>query len=90
MRNKLKRYRDIAKKVGQAEASRASRKEGKAFTPFDRAQWSKLSTGARKLADEYYIERYGMTVMEKQEQEPNRNHFLTGKKIGQQLNRVMK
>lgn len=90
MRNKLKRYRDIAKKVGQAEASRTSRKEGKAFTPFDRAQWSKLSTGARKLADEYYMERYGMTVMEKQEQEPNRNHFLTGKKIGQQLNRVMK
>ena len=90
MRNKLKRYRDIAKKVGQAEASRASRKEGKAFTPFDRAQWSKLSTGARKLADEYYMERYGMTVMEKQEEEPNRNHFLTGKKIGQQLNRVMK
>ena len=89
MRNKLKRYRDIAKKIGQAEASRTSRKKGEAFTPFDRAQWSKLSTGARKLADEYYMQRYGMSVMEKQEEEPNRNHFVTGKKIGQQLNRVM-
>ena len=90
MRNKLKRYRDIAKKVGAADASLEARKEGEAFTPFDRAQWAKLSTNARKLADEYYMERYGMTVMEKQEQEPTRNHFLAGKKIGQQLSRVMK
>ena len=90
MRNKLKRYRDISKKVGAADASLEARKEGLAFTPFDRAQWAKLSTNARKLADEYYMERYGMTVMEKQEEEPTRNHFLAGKKIGQQLSRVMK
>jgi hypothetical protein len=90
MRNKLSRYRDISKKVGKAEASRASRKAGQAFTAFDRAEWSKLSGNARKLADEYYQERYGMSVMEKQEQEPRVNHFLTGKKIGQQLNRVIK
>jgi predicted RecA/RadA family phage recombinase len=90
MRNKLKRYRDISKKVGEAEASRTARKDGKAYTAFDRAQWTKLSKGARKLADEYYMKRYNMTVLEKQAEEPNRNHFLTGKKIGQQLNRVMK
>ena len=90
MRNKLKRYRDISKKVGEAEASRGSRKEGKAFTPFDRAQWAKLSKGARKLADEYYMERYGMSVLDKQAEEPNVNHFLVGKKIGSTLNRVMK
>jgi hypothetical protein len=89
MRNKLKRYRDIATKVGEAEASRGARKDGKAFTPFDRAQWAKLSKGARKLADEYYMERYGKSVLDKQAEEPNVNHFLTGKKIGQILNRVM-
>jgi hypothetical protein len=89
MRNKLKRYRDIATKVGKAEASRGARKDGKAFTPFDRAQWAKLSKGARKLADEYYMERYGKSVLDKQAEEPNVNHFLTGKKIGQILNRVM-
>ena len=90
MRNKLKRYRDISKKVGQAEASREARKQGKAYSPFDRAQWSKLSKGARKLADEYYMERYGMSVLDKQAEEPNVNHFYTGKKIGTILNRVMK
>lgn len=89
MRNKLKRYRDISIKVGKAEASRGARKGGKAFSPFDRAQWAKLSKGARKLADEYYMERYGKSVLDKQAEEPNVNHFLTGKKIGQILNRVM-
>ena len=90
MRNKLKRYRDISKKVGQAEASREARKKGKAYSPFDRAQWSKMSKGARKLADEYYMKRYGMSVLDKQAEEPNVNHFYTGKKIGTILNRVMK
>ena len=83
--NYLKLYRNISKEIGKAEAQNEAKLEGKAFTAFDRAQWSRLGSDRRKLADEYYMEKYGMTVMEMQEAEPDRNHLLVGKIMGNVL-----
>ncbi len=62
----------------------------KGFTAFDRAEWSKLSSKARRLADEYYQDRYNMSVLEKQNKDPDTNHFLIGKKVGNALNTAFK
>jgi len=85
LQNYLRIYRNISKELGKAEAQSKSKLEGKAFTAFDRAQWSRLGSDKRKMADEYYIEKYGMSVMEMQEAEPDRNHFLMGKIMGNAL-----
>ena len=39
----------------------------------------------RKLADEYYKEKYGKSVAEMQKEEPDTNHFYIGKTIGNSL-----
>ena len=82
LKNKLKRYRSLAKKVAKAVAVGEEKAKGKAFTPFDRAEWSRLSEDKRKLADEYYMGKYGKSVMEMQEDEPEKNHLLIGKVLG--------
>lgn len=85
MGNKLKRYRELAKKMGEIEALTATKE---AFTAFDRAEWGKLAKRSRKLADDYYMERYGKTVMEMQREQPKVNHLKIGKTIGRQLGRM--
>ena len=52
---------------------------------FDRAQWTRMSKVGRKLADEYYKEKYGKSVSEMQKEEPDTNHFYIGKTIGNSL-----
>lgn len=86
MQNKLQRYRKLAKLMGKAEAARAG---DKGYTPFDRAEWSKTSKVQRNLADEYYMERYGKSVMEMQEEEPDVNHLKIGKIVGRALSKGM-
>ena len=84
MKSKLQRYRKLAKLMGKAEALRGG---DKGYTPFDRAEWSKTSRIQRDLADEYYIERYGKSVMEMQEEEPDVNHLKIGKIVGRALSK---
>jgi hypothetical protein len=84
--NKLKRYRKLAKESGKAESYTPAGNEGKGFTAFVRAKWARLSSKSRKLADEYYQERYGMSVLEKQNADPGTNHFMIGKQVGSALN----
>ena len=81
----LSEYRKEAKEVAEDIAYSENKKRGKKFTPFDRAEWKKLSEGKRAFADEYYVEKYGKTVMEMQEEEPNRPHLAIGKEIGTDL-----
>ena len=87
MKRRLARFRKISKRIGEVEARKEARDEGKAFTAFDRAQFLRIGNEKRKLADEYYLERYGMSVMEMQEAEPEVNHLRRGKRIGQILSR---
>ena len=81
----LAEYRKEAKEVAEDIAYSESKKRGKKFTPFDRAEWKKLSVAKRAFADEYYMEKYGKTVMEMQEEEPDRPHLAIGKEIGTDL-----
>lgn len=83
MKNKLKVLRGIAKSLGKVEAF--DDKDDKGYTPFDRAEWSRITTLQRKLADEYYLEKYGKNVAEMQAQEPNKNHFKMGTLTGRAL-----
>lgn len=85
IKNKLQRYRKLATILGKAEASRDDQ-----MSSFDRGAWAKLSKVQRSLADEYYMERYGKSVMEMQEEEPDKNHLKIGKIVGQQLARTMR
>ena len=87
IKNKLRRFREIAKQLGESEARLDSQSDGKRFTAFDRAQWTRIPKINRKLADEYYQGKYGKTVAEMQEAEPNRNHYRIGKLIGSNLSR---
>ena len=87
MKRRLARFRKISTRIGKIEARREAKDEGKAFTAFDRAQWLRIGNEKRKLADEYYMEKHGLTVMEMQEQEPEVNHLRKGKRIGQILSR---
>jgi len=87
MKRRLARFRKLSTRIGKLEAKKEARDEGKAFTAFDRAQWLRIGNEKRKLADEYYMEKHGLTVMEMQEQEPEVNHLRKGKRIGQILAR---
>jgi hypothetical protein len=87
MKNKLQRYRKLAKLMGKAEAARAG---DKGYTPFDRAEWAKTSKIQRELADQYYIERYGKSVMEMQDDEPDVNHLKIGKIVGKALSKGLR
>ena len=83
--NKLKYYRKIAKQLGEDLALKEARELGKSVTPFDRAKYTKLTRRQRKLADEYYIEKYGRSVLDMQEEEPDTNHYLNAVYIGRAL-----
>ena len=83
-------FRKEAKDIGEDIAYIEAKAKGKRYTPFDRAQWTRLTSAKRELADEYYMERYGKTVMEMQEEEPNKNHLLIGKEIANDLYKEFK
>ena len=84
-KNKLAKYRKLAKTVAKAVAMGEEKAKGKSYTPFDRAEYIKLTEEKRALADEFYIGKYGKTVMQMQEEEPDKNHFLMGKILGKAL-----
>ena len=79
----MKMYRSRAKQLATIEAKKDT---SKPYTPFDRAEYSKLSNLATRMADEYYKNKYdGKTVIEMQELEPNVNHLKKAVAIGRRL-----
>ena len=81
----MKIYRGRAKQLAQIEAKKDT---SKPFTPFDRAQYAKLSDLATRMADEYYKNKYdGKTVIEMQELEPEVNHLRKAIAIGRRLSK---
>ena len=85
--NKLKRYRKLAKTLGEGLAKQEFANLGKSVTPFDRAKYTKMTKRQRRLADEYYIEKYGKNVLEMQQEEPDTNHYLNAVSIGRTLSK---
>jgi len=82
MRNILREFRARARQLAKIEARNTAKELGKPFTAFDRAEWGKLSTLQRRLANEWYETKYGMTVTEKQAEDPDMNHLRAGSRIG--------
>lgn len=80
---KISFYRSRAKTIAEIE----ERYKTEGYTPFDRATFAKLTDDQTRLADEYYMEKYGMTVVEKQMEEPDINHLMTGTNIGRLLSK---
>ena len=87
-KNILNKYllllRKVAKQLGSAQSIGDS--AGR-YTPFDRAKWLKLPKLKRAEANTYYMQNYGKTVTEAQEQEPNEPHFLRGVAVGKALSK---
>ena len=83
LKTRISFYRKRAKNI--AEIEERYRTEG--YTPFDRATFAKLTDDQTRLADAYYKEKYGMTVLEKQMEEPDVNHLMTGTNIGRLLSK---
>jgi len=86
--NKLKYYTKVAKELAEGLAVKEANQLGKSITPFDRAKYVKLSTRQRQLADEYYLEKYGRTVLDMQREEPDFNHYLNAVLIGRELSKA--
>ena len=79
MQKYLKTIRSVATDFAEIEAIKAAQAEGATFTPFDRAQWSRLERADRKAANEFYMEEYGKTVEEMGEY---RKGILIGRLLG--------
>ena len=75
----MQMYRARAKQLAIIEAEG---KKGKSYTPFDRAQYTKLSDLETKAADEYYMNLHGKSVLEMQELEPDVNHLKIAISVG--------
>lgn len=73
LNNNLKQQRGVAKQLAKIEAFNESTKS---YTPFDRAQYTKLTRIQKGLINEYYAREYdGKSVLEMHEEQPDRNHI---------------
>ena len=76
--NRINQFRSRAKQLAVVEAENAARTSDKSFTPFDKAQYTRLSKLKRKLVDEYYRQHPdygGRSVAQMQELQPEVNHL---------------
>lgn len=85
MKNKLKRFRMVAKYLAEEEAE--GKAEGKP-TGFDKAKYSKLPSILRTEVNEFYRESTGKGVIEMQKEEPNINHLRAAVELAKILNKM--
>jgi len=64
LKKRLQEVRKMVKGIAEGEALMQSFKEGKRYSVFDKAKWTKLPSAQRKLADEYFKQYYGGSVSE--------------------------
>ena len=83
--NRVNQFRQRAKQLAIVEAENAARKDETSFTPFDKAQYTRLSKLKRRLVDDYYMDKYGKSVVEMQEEQPNVNHLRQAVRLGNAL-----
>jgi hypothetical protein len=85
LKRDMKVLRLFAKELAVMEAETEAMKGEKSFTPFDRAQYGKLTDIQTRLADEYYMTKYGKSVIEMVREEPNVNHYKRAIDLGKLL-----
>ena len=64
LKKRLQEVRKMVKGIAEGEALMQSFKEGKRYSVFDKAKWTKLPSAQRKLADEYFKQYYGGSAAE--------------------------
>tara|TARA_R110002153_G_scaffold235835_1_gene389211 strand:+ start:2118 stop:5426 length:3309 start_codon:yes stop_codon:yes gene_type:complete len=64
LKKRLQGARKLIKNVAEGEAIMQAYSKGKTYTVFDKANWSKLPSAQRRLADEYFKMYYGGSVAE--------------------------
>ena len=84
MKNMLSELRGMAKEdaIVNLNAIAKEAEEGFPSTPFDRAAYGDLNTIQRRLANEYYKETYGKSVLDMVRDEPDVNHYRRAKALG--------
>ena len=82
LKKRLQEARKLIKGIAEGEAIMISFREGKTYTVFDKASWSKLPATQRRLADEYFKLYYGKSVSEL-------GSYKAGIKIGRALERAL-
>ena len=73
--NGIQAARNTAKEIAIWDARTEASVQGVGSTPFDRGAYNRLPSRKRALADEYYLEKYGKTVMQMAEEQPDVNHY---------------
>ena len=82
LKKRLREVRKLVKGVAEGEATMMAFREGKGYTVFDKAGWSKLPATQRRLADEYFHRYYGRSVSEL-------GSYKAGIQIGRALERAL-
>ena len=85
LKRDMKVLKVFAKELAVMEAETTAMKGAKTYTPFDRAQYGKLTDIQTRLADEYYVTKYGKSVIEMVREEPDINHYKRAIDIGKLL-----
>jgi hypothetical protein len=86
--NRLIKYREMAQRLSSFDATKEAANKGVGYTPFDRAKYGRLTKNQTRLVDEYYIEKYGKSVLEMVKEEPDTNHYRLATELGRYLNKM--
>ena len=85
--NRLIKYREMAQRLGSFDATKEAANKGVGYTSFDRAKYGRLTKNQTRLVDEYYVEKYGKSVLEMVKEEPDTNHYRLATELGRYLNK---
>ena len=64
LKKRLQEARKMIKGLAEGEASMQAYNEGKTYSVFDKAGWTKLTANQRRMANEYFEMYYGSSVAE--------------------------
>jgi len=78
----------MAQRLSSFDATKEAANKGVGYTPFDRAKYGRLTKNQTRLVDEYYIEKYGKSVLEMVKEEPDTNHYRLATELGRYLNKM--
>ena len=82
IKKRLQEARKMIMGLAEGEAMMQALNEGKNYSVFDKASWSKLPAAQRRMADEYFERYYGSSVAEL-------GAFKAGVKIGRALEKAL-
>jgi hypothetical protein len=64
IKKRMTKVRSMVKGIAESEAFMQSLREGKGYTVFEKAQWTKATSTQKRLAEEYFNQVYGKSISE--------------------------